>query len=298
MESKAYLLHALSPLHTGTGHAADVIDLPIARMKATGIPIVPGSSVKGVLRDARKKPAKGDNQPDEHRKRWLATFGPDNQNAADHAGALVVGDARLLALPVRSFRGTFAWVTSPLLLRLALRDLRATENDYPIPPLTSYAAQLATGDCVEGDKLYLQDLDVSATVLTGANTAPAKWAALIKSVAFAANDYFTSRFAIVDDETMAFLWDTATQLDQRVRINEGTRTVDRGALWLEESLPAETLLIGLMEADRSRKSDMSMQPKDVLDFAFQKPAGAAETFLQFGGKATTGRGRCRLLPVE
>ena len=54
MESKAYVLHALSPLHAGTGHAADVIDLPIARMKATGIPIVLGSSVKGVLRDARR----------------------------------------------------------------------------------------------------------------------------------------------------------------------------------------------------------------------------------------------------
>jgi len=44
MESKAYVLHALSPLHAGTGHAADVIDLPIARMKATGIPIVLGSA--------------------------------------------------------------------------------------------------------------------------------------------------------------------------------------------------------------------------------------------------------------
>lgn len=92
---------------------------------------------------------------------------------------------------------------------------------------------------------------------------------------------------------MTFLWDTATQLDQRVRINEQKRTVDRGALWLEESLPAETLLIGLMEADRCRKAEMSMPPEEVLDFALQKPVGAAETVLQFGGKATTGRGRCR-----
>jgi CRISPR-associated protein Cmr4 len=296
MESKAYLLHALSPLHAGTGQAADVIDLPIARMKATGIPIVPGSSVKGVLRDARRP--KGDNQPDEHTRRWLATFGPETANAGDHAGALVVGDARLLALPVRSFKGTFAWVTSPLLLRLARRDLRATESDYPIPPLTPYSAQLAQADCIEGGKLYLQDLDIEATVPANLNAAPARWAALIKGVAFADNDYFTKRFAIIDDEAMTFLWDTATQLDQRVRINEGTRTVDKGALWLEESLPAETILIGLMEADRSRRTDVSMQPQEVLDFALQKPASASETILQFGGKATTGRGRCRLLPVE
>lgn len=33
MKTRPFLLHALSPLHAGTGHAADVIDLPIARMK-------------------------------------------------------------------------------------------------------------------------------------------------------------------------------------------------------------------------------------------------------------------------
>ena len=41
MARQAFLLHALTPLHAGTGHAAGVIDLPIARMKATGIPFVP-----------------------------------------------------------------------------------------------------------------------------------------------------------------------------------------------------------------------------------------------------------------
>ncbi len=51
MNSRPFLIHALSPLHAGTGHAADVVDLPTARMKATGIPFLPGSSIKGVLRD-------------------------------------------------------------------------------------------------------------------------------------------------------------------------------------------------------------------------------------------------------
>jgi hypothetical protein len=47
MRSSPVLLHTLSPLHAGTGRAADIIDLPTARMKATGIPIVPGSFIKG-----------------------------------------------------------------------------------------------------------------------------------------------------------------------------------------------------------------------------------------------------------
>lgn len=58
---RAFLLHALSPLHAGTGHSADVIDLPIARMKATGIPIAPSSSIEGKLRDARRREAERSN---------------------------------------------------------------------------------------------------------------------------------------------------------------------------------------------------------------------------------------------
>ncbi|MCS7269380.1 MAG: RAMP superfamily CRISPR-associated protein, partial [Geminicoccaceae bacterium] len=54
MLTRPFLLHALSPLHAGTGQAAGIVDLPIARMKATGIPFVPGSSIKGVLRDVRR----------------------------------------------------------------------------------------------------------------------------------------------------------------------------------------------------------------------------------------------------
>jgi CRISPR-associated protein Cmr4 len=54
MERRPYLLHALSPLHAGTGQAVDIVDLPIARMESTRIPLVPGSSIKGVLRDAAR----------------------------------------------------------------------------------------------------------------------------------------------------------------------------------------------------------------------------------------------------
>jgi CRISPR-associated protein Cmr4 len=88
------------------------------------------------------------------------------------------------------------------------------------------------------------------------------------------------------------LMETATQLDARVRLDPTTRTVAQGALWLEESLPPESLLVGLLAADRSRKKDFEMTARDVLDYALAK-----ETVLQLGGKATVGRGRCRMVPV-
>ncbi|OQX68413.1 MAG: type III-B CRISPR module RAMP protein Cmr4 [Sorangiineae bacterium NIC37A_2] len=276
MNTRPFLLHALSPLHAGTGHTPDIIDLPTARMKATGIPFLPGSSIKGVLRDARRAT--------DHEK-TEAVFGPSDDPAA-HAGALVVGDARLLALPVRSFRGTFAWVTSPLLLTLAKRDLE--ETGLTIPSIDGRGARLAQGTvCVLNERLYLEDLDLAATVAAEATA----WAQRLAPLAFPGDDIFTKRFAIVDDDTMTFLWETATQVDARVRIAADTRTVAKGQLWLEESLPPETLLIGLVAADRSRRRNVTMTPDEVLGFAL-----SGEEVHQLGGKATTGRGRCRIIP--
>ncbi len=280
MKTRPFLLHALSPLHAGTGHAADVIDLPTARMKATGVPFVPGSSIRGVLRDVRKATA-GDATY------VLAVFGPETGNASDHAGALVIGDARLLALPVRSFRGTFAWATSPLLLTLAKRDFDGLGNQ-PIPSIPGRGARLADKNCIFNSHLYLEDLDLPAEESKEA----AAWARVLAPLVFPDDDIFAKRFTVVDDETMTFLWETATQVDARVRLDETTRTVASGALWLEESLPPETLLIGLLVADRSRRKGVVMDADGVLDFALK-----SEETLQFGGKASTGRGRCRMIPV-
>lgn len=281
LNARPFLLHALSPLHAGTGQAIDIIDLPIARMRSTGIPLVPGSSIKGVLRDSKED----DDQ------RTVATFGPDTNNAAEHSGALVVSDAKLLALPVRSFFGTFAWVTSPLLLTLASRDLKETMTLPALPSLDKLQA-IVTQDSknLQGPKVYLEDLDVNAR----SNELADQWAkVLAKLVVPEQPQAFTSRFIILDDELMSFLWETATQVDTRIRLNPETRTVAKGALWMEESLPPETLLVGLLGAHSSRKKGVEMSADEILNFALGQ-----EQILQFGGKATVGRGRCRVIPMQ
>ena len=284
MLTRPFLLHALSPLHAGTGQAAGIVDLPIARYRSTGIPFVPGSSIKGVLRDAWRANGEGEKKPD----KLLAVFGPETGNASEHAGALVVGDARLLALPVRSFRGTFAWVSSPLLLELARRDLGEVASGLNLPSLAGRAARVTNGSaCLFEKKIYLEDLDLPAQ----ADPVCDAWAKFLSPLVSPGEDIFSKRFAVVDDDTMSFLMETATQLDARVRLDPTTRTVAQGALWLEESLPPESLLVGLLAADRSRKEKVEMTAREVLDFALAK-----ETVLQLGGKATVGRGRCRMVP--
>jgi CRISPR-associated protein Cmr4 len=100
MTSKNALLGlwAETSIHAGAGSSVESIDLPIQREAHSGWPCVYGSAVKGALR-ARAEDKFGKNNDSV---RYV--FGPDTDNASEHAGALLVGDARLLLLPVRSLR--------------------------------------------------------------------------------------------------------------------------------------------------------------------------------------------------
>ncbi|SEK95589.1 CRISPR-associated protein, Cmr4 family [Stigmatella aurantiaca] len=289
MEIRPYLLHALSPLHAGTGQSVGIIDLPIARLRATNIPFVPGSSLKGVLREARRALPSGE---------WEALFGPlrsvtgpagDVAQEGDHAGALVVGDARLVALPVRSFTGTFALVSSPLLLELARRDLAGLPG-VPAPLKRRAGPGVWVGvDSVVAPKgsrqVFLEDLDLSVHEEPGVEA----WGRFLGSALPGEEELVRERFVVVDDETMNFLMETATQVDTRVRIDAKTGAVEKGALWQEESLPAETLLIGVLAAGASLRKGTELRADEVLERALR-----GTSWLQLGGKATVGRGRCRL----
>ncbi len=293
MLTRPYLLQALSPLHAGTGQSVAAIDLPIARMRATGMPFVPGSSIKGVLRQARRAAGNAEDG------RSLAVFGPNRPESGpagddgriEHAGALIVGDARLLALPVRSFRGTFALVTSPLLLGLALRDLGPEHAGLRVPALPhgKRAARVGTRSINLHERhVYLEELDLPTEKERDMDA----WAQAIAAVLPDGGPPVAERLCAVDDDTMTFLWETATQVDTRVSIDGARGVAIQGALWTEESLPPETLLIGLLAAHGSLRSEVAMSASDVLAHAVR---GEGE-LLQFGGKATIGRGRCLLRP--
>jgi CRISPR-associated protein Cmr4 len=285
MHSRIYYLHALSALHAGTGQGAGVIDLPIAREKSTHLPVVPGSSLKGVLREELE----GQIDPPEHR----ALFGPKTENASEHAGALAFGDARLLCLPVRSLAGTFAWVTCPLVLRRYLRDLVAANRDLSPPTVPTIAEADAEVCSVTDpqitdaqDRIFLEDLNLKGVPSGDAQD----WAELIGQAVFADTEWrelFQQRFAIVSDAVFDFLAETATEIVTRIRLQEGTRTVAEGGLWFEEHLPAESLLWGIAACDRSRYDKLN-KPGDELLANLPD-----EERLQIGGKASVGKGQVR-----
>lgn len=286
MEKTLYYLHALSALHLGIGQGSGVIDLPIAREKATCLPHVPGSSVKGVLRD-ENKPEEEDKQYEEKKAQHLAMFGPEaGENASDYAGALAVGDGRLLALPLRSWRGTFAWATCPMILRRYQRELNeigAEGVPSKIPqPTENSACHASDTELCDNNTIYLEDLDLKPEVHAQTD----EWAGLIATECFKDEEWqdtFKKHFLILPDNMLDFLAETATEIRTRVRIDPDTNTVQEGALWTEEYLPAETLLWGILACDRARNG--ANKDGNALLALLETRT------IQLGGNATTGGGQ-------
>lgn len=288
--ARLYFIHARSPLHAGTGQGVGVVDLPIAREKATGIPYIPGSSIKGVLRDRCA----------DHKRK--AIFGPEGENASDHASSVLIGDAHLLLLPVRSLAGTFAWVTSPYLLRrvvAAADDVTDTSVPTVIPHPSWSDDQIeccvATGTAITletGRKVYLEDLDLDTTTNAENQKAATEWATWIAKHLWAKGSNWQTelqgRFCIVPDDVFTFLLDTATEVIARIAMENDRKTVREGGLWYEEALPTESILMGLTLANPVKKANTSVQE------IFTTLETLTQTTLQLGGKATVGRGLCRV----
>ena len=289
----AYLtfVHTLSPLHAGTGQGVGVIDLPIAREKATNIPFLPGSSLKGTLRAL---------SPDTER---ASIYGPeptDSDPDGNSASPVQFSDQRLLLLPVRSLAGTFAWVTSPYVLRRLKRDMQDVQNktlSYVIPAIGDMNSCFTASEnqaITTNGKVYLEDLDLVPTYSADLNT----WALWIAQQVFpdgtdaSWRDFLVQRLCLVHDDAFSFLVENATEITARVKLLENSKTVKSGGLWYEEALPAETILSGIMLATpigKAGKSDKEIVASLKRD---------ARKSVQLGGKATVGRGLCRVIIAE
>lgn len=292
MNTRIFHLYALSALHVGTGQGIGAVDLPIARSRATNLPLVPGSALKGVLRDEAKEKWHL-NQDD-----IQALFGADSQADKEniHASAAAFGDAHLLLLPIRSFAGTVAFATCPFILQRYARDVRGLQPESPKVPILKDSASVPENTVlrVSDSRIALEDLDIGSETGTEAK----QWAEHIAAAVYPENtaDYeawreqLCQRFIILPDSTFSFLADTATEIRMRIRIDRETRIVKEGALWSEENLPAESVLYGILAIDKSRHS---RNAKSADELSALIPAG--ETQIQIGGKHTVGRGLCRLV---
>jgi CRISPR-associated protein Cmr4 len=291
-EASALLfLYVETPLHAGTGRGFGVVDLPIQRERTTDYPMVQASSIKGRLR-AETKPLL---PASEH----TAIFGPETGNASDHAGALSVGDARLLAFPVRSLAGVFAWTTSVHLLARLRRDtaLARLEVDWQAPPEPAEPPRDPDTAWVNGDALIAGESVVLEEFSFKPDPAYAELVAKIGTWlagnALPSGDEYAywrealpKRLCVLPENAFRDFARYATEVQTHVKLRTETKTVDGTALWTSESLPVDTLLYAPLLATASRDRNTALSAAGVLDWVEERlPART-----QLGGDETTGQG--------
>lgn len=303
-------IHALTPLHPGSGTALGVVDLPVQRERHTQWPTIPSSSLKGVLRDAYRRGGNG--RGDEDKASVEVIFGPDVDHADKHAGAVSITDARLFAFPVRSLQGVFAWVTSPGVLQRLARDAELLTGYHPFQIPASVAA-LAEGQAVtapgsplivSNNHVVLEEFDLELISDQKSSSLFGELSQLVSLDSVSAQG-FEQRLVIVSDDLLTHFARFATEVTARIGLDAERKTVKRGALFYQEFLPSETILYSLILANASRNavgkgpsqngdSDKDTQAKRTLT-AEEVLACLCDTcprVLQFGGDETIGKGFC------
>lgn len=352
-------LHARTSLHPGSGTALGAVDLPIQREKHTGWPMIQGSSLKGVLRDACREQVKAEYGGDRYRANAdadLATvFGPAKFEAAKEAGnadaaksgvsrsevlksgtarieagddtawagALSVTDARILAFPVRSLKGVFAWVTCPAVLQRLRQD--AEIAGVPLDPLALCVKSdtVIAGDALAVDdpasgaakkRVIFEEFDFELVPDGGALDTVAELIAMLGSPPTAevgsssGSAFIKAHLAIVHDDDFTHFVMHATEVTARIGLDYETKTVHQGALFYQEFLPPETIMYAVLLADASRsvkpkesdnKESIGKKPMKNDDvFAYIVGTGNEDRsrklprFIQIGGDETTGKGLC------
>lgn len=312
-------LHTRTPLHVGCGHSVDVVDLPIARERITGFPIIPASGLKGPLLQAGRE--KWKSGADTKGKEVLAPqnqilFGTiiEEESADDssggekrtkhtgHAGCVQILEAKLLAFPVRSLAGCFGWITCPAALQRFHRDtckVAQTANGQTTP-LAINEPPLDTAFLAPGSALKLQGQDkvVLEEYAFGSNTGDASFNAIAGVLKELSDDELwkrslTSRLAILRDEDFQHFVTTTTEVVTRVGIDPATRSVKTGALFNQENVPCEALFYSVLTVLPVRfKSPPNTGGKSADDLLAELlPNGH---ILQIGGDETTGHGFCAL----
>lgn len=280
-------LYTETSLHAGTGQSTGVVDLPIQREGHNGWPCVFGSAVKGALR------ASAEDSPDHSKDSITCVFGPDTNNASEHAGALAVGDARLLLLPVRSLTSHFKWVTSPEGLKRLQRDsqrLGINIAQFEVPSVDQGHALVPQG---EGD-LFLEEYRFTAK--------EAEMGQLVKVLAGLmgrqdAEQALQNQLVVVGDDMFSHLVQHATPVNAHVRLENDTKTVAPGALWYEETLPPDSLLYVPLSASASRNNDNKLSADSIITTVFDL-FPEERPFLQLGGNESVGMGWCRVKIVK
>ncbi|NLL84382.1 MAG: type III-B CRISPR module RAMP protein Cmr4 [Lentisphaerae bacterium] len=300
MKQKILTIFTRTPLHVGAGSSVGAVDQPIIRERHTRFPVIPGSSIKGVMADlwpereqAKDKEGKPrvnkDGKPVMTRVgdgRFL--FGSDDANNAA-AGAIMVGEARILAFPVRSAKGCFAWLTCPLALSRFQRDTGCASLETGA--LSDEQALVSEGSSLLLDgKVVFEEYALDAT--TTLSPTIVDTLAPLCSDSVWVND-LKKQLAVVSNDLFAYFVENACEVAQHIKIDDESGVVQEGALFNQENVPSEALFYSVVAAQDGKGNDKERPATEAFDLLQAKfNDSSVGNLLQIGADLTTGLGWC------
>lgn len=272
-------------IHPGSGQSAGALDQPVAREAATDYPFIAGSSLKGALRDKLAQPLTQNDERPFSDGDLAKLFGK-----TDNAGEIIVSDARLLLLPVRSLTGSYKWVTCPHLLERLQRDQRRCGQTTGYDDLPTVLEKNALG----GEKSAKIMLEERTFEFQGAASSDIV-TELGKFIApECARKRLGEQLVILNNE--AFSWFAKFGLAVQAR-NQLKENKTSNNLWYEEALPPDTLMYTLL-GERFRVKETG-PPEPASPTANEARRGAMaeikavfdkSPYFQVGGNETVGQG--------
>jgi len=190
-------------------------------------------------------------------------------------------DAKILFYPVRSLRGIYALITCPYVLERFSRDVaEILKIDYAaeqnkIDPEDGKAI-IDNKSCLKGDK----HIGLEEFLLAFEARELKKIFENFKIDFF--NEELYKRVAIISDSAFADIANYAVEVRTRIKIDQKTGTAKRGALFVEEFVPAEAIFYSQIFINRrsEEKQDVAEELQQLLD----------KKTIQIGADETTGSG--------
>ena len=251
-------LYLLSPLHTG-GTTQEGNLLGIARESHTDLPYVPSSTIRGRLRAS---------VADKTRK--FALFGNEIEDGQTlKQGAIWIGDASILWLPIASLSHGVVWVSCPLLLR---RWLRLSGNPDRLVVPDAYETSLPTDSPV-----YLKDAILPATDLI-------RWTDWDKFTTNHPETEGIKNVLVLPDQHCATLIQMSLWRQVKIKLDQH-KSVDGGFRY-EEAIPPDTVMYFSWGASTQNDyQNAENEFKSLLN---------AQSISQIGGQESLGRGFVQL----
>lgn len=263
---------AETSIHPGMGRSGGVVDLPVSREAATDYPFIAGSSLKGALRAKAQalSATAGDDDVEPARPRVGESDVREWFGVQDAAGRLIISDARLLLLPVRSLTGSYRWLTCPHILERFLRDISRSGLVQPFDvPRVERSTLHASGS----GHIYLEERDLAIACQVDEKVANAIGRLISHKTT---RERVPEMLAITHDSDFAWFARYALCIQARNYLDSDTKQSKN--LWYEESLPSDTVFYTLL-------SGRSLSATGVRDALFGE-----DPYLQVGGNETTGEG--------